>query len=459
MDFTGISSKGVLRWRSPAAGVAFTKNEAGTTPLIPHDQIDFLKENMPIIKKLLPSEGKAPLGKPSIFKQDTNVPLVATGADVLQQLGLTGKDLAVAVLDSGVADVPDLHDNLIASYRVKDGDVIRSLPGDPLGHGTAVAGFIAGTGKQSGGVYRGMAPDAKIVSVQVANEHGGGRYSDLPAAIHFLVKNKNNFKDNDGNPVPLRVINISMGFPEFLPTKSDPMARAVREAWKEGIVVVAAAGNEGRPERGMPFGTIFGAPGDEPMIIVAGAVDDRGTPDRSKAALAEFSSWGPTPEGADLPTLCAPGANVVSVNVPGSMFDRTARASDSIREMKDDDLYQLLQQDDELRENLEVKPEELALSTPQEIHKEVNEHLPSIRLINDYHIALSGTSFASPITAGGVAQLIQWMVQQGNYAGPDSVKAPLVATSEKLSGVPKAGQGAGYVNFKKAYDRLQSGRP
>jgi subtilisin family serine protease len=443
MNVSGIAPKA---WHHPFFS---TVGKFSKSTSCDNTDVEFLKENFPLIRKLLPPQVNNSLNEPSLLKQDLNVHLLSTGASILQQLGLTGKNMAVAVLDSGVASVPDLEENLIGSYRLKNGEVIMTLPNDPLGHATAVAGFIAGTGKSSGGLYRGMAPGAKIISVQVANEHGSARYSDLPRAIHWLVKNKDNFKDKAGNPVPLKVINISMGFPEFLPTACDPLARAVKEAWNAGIVVVAAAGNSG-PE---PM-SLVASPGDEPTIIVVGAIDDHGTPDRTKATMADFSSRGPTPEGKKLPTLVAPGANVVSLNVPGSILDRTAKAAETIRKMKDDELYKLLQQDDELRQWLQISEEDLAFSTPQEIHEQVNKHLPSIQRINDFLISLSGTSFACPIVAGGILQVMQYMLENGKDVSPNSVKGLLCKTADKLPGVSEDAQGAGYVNFKRAYDFL-----
>ncbi len=173
--------------------------------------------------------------------------------------GLDGTGIGVAVIDSGIADVNDVHNRLVysqsfvpANNSVKDG----------YGHGTHVAGILAGNGKSSTGggytrTFKGLAPNANIISLRVLDDSGAGNESAVIAAIQKAVSLKNTYN--------VRVINLSLGRPVRESFRTDPLCQAVEAAWKAGIVVVVAAGNEGRNNsKGTDgYGTI-GSPGTIP---------------------------------------------------------------------------------------------------------------------------------------------------------------------------------------------------
>src|SRR5690606_34359492 len=178
---------------------------------------------------------------------------------------------------------------------------------DLLGHGTHVAGIVAGNGNG----YAGVAPGAHIVSLKVLGPDGSGKVSDVIDAIDFAIENKAKYG--------LRVINLSLGRPVYESYADDPLCQAVERAYRAGLVVVVSAGNYGKSTDGrLVLGGIT-SPGNSPYALTVGALDDQGTPQRSDDVVAEFSSRGPTLYDNLLkPDLAAPGRRVGSLYVPGS---------------------------------------------------------------------------------------------------------------------------------------------
>jgi serine protease AprX len=231
-------------------------------------------------------------------------PLVVNANQVWQQ-GTTGSGVTVAVLDSGVAADADLvqpANRILASVNFAD----QRLASDPGGHGTHIAGIIAGNGSRSGGEVVGIAPQANIVDVRVLGSIGSGRISSVIRGIEWVIAHRAVYN--------IRVINLSFGARANLSYRADPMAAAVEIAWRRGLVVVAASGNGG------PVGGTVVTPGIDPYAITVGATDDRGTLGRGDDLLAWFSAWGRADSNAK-PDLVAPGRRIVSIRVPGSALD------------------------------------------------------------------------------------------------------------------------------------------
>src|SRR5216117_2537292 len=231
-------------------------------------------------------------------------PLVVN-ADRVWQQGTTGGGVTVAVLDSGVAADADLvqpANRILASVNFAD----QRLASDPGGHGTHIAGIIAGNGSRSGGEFVGIAPQANVVDVRVLGSTGSGRISSGIRGIEWVLAHRAVYN--------IRVINLSFGAPAHLSYRLDPMSAAVEIAWRRGLVVVAASGNGG-PQR-----DTVDTPGIDPYAITVGATDDRGTLGRGDDMLAWFSAWGSADSNAK-PDLVAPGRRIVSLRVPGSALD------------------------------------------------------------------------------------------------------------------------------------------
>jgi serine protease AprX len=251
--------------------------------------------------------------------------------------------VTVAVLDSGVAADPDLvqpANRLLASVNFAD----ERAMSDPGGHGTHVAGIVAGNGGRSGGLFVGVAPEANIVDVRVLSSTGSGRTSSVVRGIEWVLAHRTTYN--------IRVLNLSFGAPASTSYRTDPMSAAVEIAWRRGLVVVVAAGNGG------PAGGTVASPGIDPYAITVGATDDHGTISPRDDTLAPFSSWGSADSNAK-PDLVAPGRRIISLRVPGSALDL---------------LY----------------PDRV-VTTPS----------------GATYIRLSGTSMATPVVSGAIALLLQ----------------------------------------------------
>jgi serine protease AprX len=228
----------------------------------------------------------------------------------------TGRGVGVAVIDTGIAgDLPDFQTPKSGS-RVIASAVTNPCArdaNDQYGHGTHVAGLIAGNGLAYGntyhGKYMGVAPRANLVSVKVSDDDGNTTVLDVIYGIQFAVDNKAAYG--------IRVVNLSLSSTVAESYRTDPLDAAVESAWFSGLVVVTAAGNEGSTSDGVTF-----APANDPWVITAGALDDKGTFTRLDDALAPWSSRGLTQDGIKKPEVLAPGAGLVSTLAPNSDFQR-----------------------------------------------------------------------------------------------------------------------------------------
>ena len=226
-----------------------------------------------------------------------------SGANLLAAQGDTGQGVTVAVLDTGInGSLPDFAGRLVGGVDLTSGN---SPFTDQYGHGTFVAGLIAGNGAASGGQYPGEAPGANLVSIKVAGANGQTRMSTVLSGILWAVHNQKKYGIN--------VLNLSLGALPTGPTAIEPLDRAVEAAWQAGITVVASAGNSG------PNAGTITSPGDDPLAITVGAYADNNSPSPSNWYACPWSSVGPTQfDGWLKPDLVAPGRSVISVLDPGS---------------------------------------------------------------------------------------------------------------------------------------------
>ncbi len=227
----------------------------------------------------------------------------------------TGKGVDIALIDSGVTQVEGLAtaDKVVygpdLSFESQSPDT-RNL--DTFGHGTHMAGIIAGkdTGANPASPtstqFLGMAPDARIVSVKVADAYGATDVSQVIAGIDWVVQHKNDPGFN------IRVLNLSFGTPSTQSHLLDPLAHAAEQAWHKGIVVVASAGNDGTGS-----GKLLN-PAQNPYVLAVGAEQSQGTKGISDDTIPDFSTRG---DGARNPDVVAPGASIQSLRVPGSWID------------------------------------------------------------------------------------------------------------------------------------------
>ena len=228
--------------------------------------------------------------------------LQETGATHLASAGDTGRGVTVAVLDTGIDKLPDFSGRLIGGVDLTSGNNPYQ---DSYGHGTFVAGLIAGDGTSSNRLYHGEAPGAKLVSIKVAGADGTSHLGTLIQGLQWAVDNKSTYN--------IKVLNISMGYQIDKSTVDNPLDQAVEAVWNAGIAVVASAGNAG------PFNGTILSPGDDPLVITAGALDDMATASVTDDEMNDFSSAGPTSaDGWVKPDLVTSGRSVVSLAAPGS---------------------------------------------------------------------------------------------------------------------------------------------
>ena len=303
-------------------------------------------------------------GTPTIF----DYKLQGVNADIAQTYGWNGNGIGVAVIDSGISDKPDLHGP--SGYRVVHAEnlINGGSAVDTYGHGTHVAGIVGGTGGQSQGTYTGVAPNVNLINFMVLDKTGSGTDSTVIAAINRAIQLRSQYN--------IRVINLSLGRPVFESYALDPLCQAVEQAWKAGIVVVVAAGNDGRnnSQNTNGYGTIM-APGNDPYVITVGAMKTEGTASRSDDLIASYSSKGPTLlDHVAKPDLVAPGNLIVSVLGDGTL--------------------------------------------PKNYKTNITDKA---------YFVLSGTSMAAPMVGGAAALLLQ----QNPNLTPDQVKARLMKTATK----------------------------
>jgi serine protease AprX len=338
---------------------------------------------------------------------------VTVGARAVNWLmGYEGTGIGVAVIDSGIAPY---HDDLTVANRqgqrvvhFKDFVAGKTKAYDDWGHGTHVAGIIAGNGYDSYGTRAGMAPEANIIALKALKADGTGTISGIIAAIDYAISVKTQYN--------IRVINMSLGAGVYESYNTDPLTVAAKRAVDAGIVVVAAAGNMGKAANGQAQYGAITAPGNAPWVLTVGASSTEGTVDRRDDKIAMYSSRGPTMHDfAAKPDLVAPGTGTVSLS------DKNSR------------MY--LDKAQYLVSSIGIAPMTLnALGLPS--------------LLSSYrpYLTLSGTSMAAPVVAGTVAL----MIQANPKLTPNLVKAILQFTAQEYRGYDSLTQGAGFLNARGA---------
>ncbi|MCM3871703.1 MAG: S8 family serine peptidase, partial [Pyrinomonadaceae bacterium] len=314
-----------------------------------------------------------------------------------------GAGVGIAIVDSGIysAHVAFLNAATNTTRIVKSVDFTGDgRTDDPYGHGTHVAAAAAGNGMVSSGKYIGIAPQANIVNLRVLNSQGIGTVSGLLSALDWIYTNRTTYN--------IRVVNLSLGLLALTSYEDDPVCLAARRLANAGVVVVAAAGNNGKNSAGQKIYGQIHSPGNEPSVITVGAVNTFGTDNRADDKVATYSSRGPTRsystdtygvkhfDNLVKPDLVAPGNKLVFAEAPNSV---------------------LLQQNAGL---------DAGVSTTA----------------SRKQMILSGTSVAAPLVAGAAAL----MLQANPTLTPNMVRMLLMYTSQQLANFNTLEQGAGQLN-------------
>ena len=355
------------------------------------------------LKQLANRHGVASMHEDRETHGAMNRAAVIVGARAVEQkFGYSGAGIGVAVIDSGITA---WHDDLTYSgtsalVRTVGGQRVsafvdfvhgQTVPYDDNGHGTHVAGTIAGNGYDSHGKRAGIAPSAHVVSLKVLDASGRGLISDVIAALGWTVTNK---AAHD-----IRVVNLSVGAAITESYRTDPLTLAAKRVVDAGIVVVAAAGNLGQNAQGhTQYGGIT-SPANAPWVLTVGASSHQGTISRHDDEIAPYSSRGPSAVDFEAkPDLVAPGTGLVSISDPSSAF---------------------------------------YLSKAAYLLKSTGNRQTA------YHpyLSLTGTSMAAPVVSGTVAL----MLEANPSLTPNLVKAILQFTAQKY-GYDALTEGAGFLN-------------
>jgi serine protease AprX len=259
----------------------------------------------PQLKEASPVDDE--LGSTSVYQDEIGV----TDA---HEAGVTGKGVTVALIDTGVTSIPDLRNRLV-NIKAPNGSTKKcvDLSGegtchDSYGHGTFLAGLIAGNGSASNGEYAGVAPGAKILSVKLAGRDGSASVGKIIYAIQWVT--------HYGPQYGVKVMNLSLGTDSKQSYKVDPLNYAVERAWQSGLTVVVAAGNRGAGAK------TISKPADDPLVLTTGAVDDVHSTDPSDDIIPNFTSRGPTAaDGLTKPDITVPGTLLISTRAPGSAIE------------------------------------------------------------------------------------------------------------------------------------------
>lgn len=217
-------------------------------------------------------------------------------ANIVQENGYTGKGIGIAILDTGISPNNDFlyPKNRILAF--KDFINNKSKPYDDNGHGTHVAGIAGGSGINSNGKYRGIAPDCNFIGVKVLNNEGKGNASDVLAGLQWVMDNKEKYN--------IKIANLSIGTSNT--SSNDPLVKAVENMWDSGVIITIAAGNDG------PKKHTISSPAISRKVITIGASDDNITANVWGNNLINFSGRGPTLECIVKPDILAPGVNIIS---------------------------------------------------------------------------------------------------------------------------------------------------
>lgn len=326
---------------------------------------------------------------------------VSGRADMLRLSGcdkIDGADMNVAVLDSGIwGQHHSIGDRLLTGVDFTGRGLTKS---DPFGHGTHVASLAIGKPHVSKGAYEGLAPGAKVVNLRVLDAEGRGSVSWALNAINWLMTNAAKNK--------IRVVNMSFGAAAVDSYKNDPLCQAVRRLVNVGMVVVVAAGNDGKASNGKKIYGRIHSPGNEPSAITVGAANTRGTDTRNDDGIATFSSRGPTRSSYVDVNGVRRYDNLIKPDLVATGNKLVAAAADNnylIRNYPDTNAY---------------------------VSNGANHN----------QMLMSGTSMAAPVVAGAAALVLQ----ANPTLTPNLVKAVLMYTAQPLKGYNMLEQGAGQLN-------------
>lgn len=344
-----------------------------------------------------------------------------------------GRGVTLAFLDAGFYAHPDLvtpHDRILAYVDVTNPRARRSDlrgPDESSWHGLMTSVVACGNGALSGGLYRGIASEAKLVLVKCGSARRV-RHDDIRRGLDWVIKNRGRYG--------IRIVNVSVGGDYERSYLSDRLSQAVERATRAGLLVCAAVGNLGHREHHPVL-----PPASAPSALSVGGLDDK-----NRLAVAGYdayhSSYGPTLDGLQKPELLAPGIWVAAPILPGTQAAAQARLLSLLAAAKDAELPGLIAAHPGIDSGLEAAQR----LTPPLIRQLVFAKLRDHNLISAGYKHVDGTSFAAPIAASVAAQ----MLQANGRLQPQRVKRILIDTARRLPHVPIDRQGWGVIDPRRA---------
>lgn len=350
----------------------------------------------------------------------------------------TGRGVTIAFLDSGFYPHPDLQEpnDRILAYHDLAGERPYLSPYDPVEtwqwHGTQTSVAAAGNGALSNGVYRGLAADAELVLVK-ASERGRITEDNIARGIEWVIENRERFN--------IRVLNISLGGDQDVPCSTSLINQAAEEAIRQGVVIVAAAGNAGAEEKhSIP-------PANSPSVITVGGYDDKNDLDPSTIDLYH-SNFGPTADGTIKPEIIAPAMWVAAPILPGTELYERAEMVSRLLAAPD---YELRSLSKSMGDKVQI-PDEIVRAGASAIRAFLESVLSDQKIIAAHYQHVDGTSFAAPIVTSVVAQ----MIEVNPRLTPAAIKNILISTADRIAHAPVLRQGYGVVDARQAVSLARS---
>ena len=346
----------------------------------------------------------------------------------------TGRGVTIALLDSGFYPHKDLVEPLgrVKAFYDVTGEVnsFQSVESaEPwMWHGTQTSVVAAGSGALSDGIYHGLASDADIVLVKVGDHRGRITEDNIARAFEWVIENRELYN--------IRIVNISLGGDEDVPCSKSTIDLAAEKAIQNGIVVVAAAGNSGNASKHHSI-----PPANSPSVITVGGYDDQNQLDNEKFDLYH-SNYGTTADGTVKPEVIAPAMWVAAPILPGTDAYRTAECLSELSTLPD---YELKSRVGKVWREAGFA-HTIQLESPSAIRDAVETRLRENKIIATHYQHVDGTSFASPIVASIIAQ----MIEANTNLTPSAIKNILVSTADRMAHAPAIRQGFGAVNARRA---------
>ena len=346
----------------------------------------------------------------------------------------TGKGVTIAFLDSGFYPHPDLLEpaNRIIAYEdlgAEHNDLFSSDRSESWQwHGTQTSVAAAGNGRLSDGVYSGLASESRLVLVK-ASARGRITEENIARGIEWVIDNRERYN--------IRVLNISLGGDEDVACSKSTIDQAAEEAVRQGIVVIAAAGNSGA-EGGHSI-----PPANSPSVITVGGYSDNNRLDGEGIELYH-SNFGVTTDGTVKPEIIAPAMWIAAPILPGTALYERAEALSRLATAPD---YQLLDLATELAAKAGL-PRELTVSDNSDIRQHVEFALQEQKIVAAHYQHVDGTSFAAPLVASIVAQ----MIEANPKLTPGAIKSILISTANRIANAPAIRQGYGVVDTRRAVE-------